>query len=637
MNAVVRRTGWALTFGVLALFFQSFLRQPFELWLTIVLAGFTILSAVRPFPGLLLLAAAGPIAAIIYSWGRGDGGNAVFAEAISLAFLTGWTARQMVRATPLQVAPSIRWPATMLAVLAVASGVVHWFGIRAEAPREDVRTLLDWYVLRDYPLRTPGVEPIAAAVVWFSCMILVLAAAHLCAQDPGRRLRAIAAMAIGAGAAATFNVRRILEVALRAEHPLSALGEHLLRTRVSVHYGDKNAAGSYFALTMLAGAGLWKMSRPLAVAIAAVTLSALWLTWSRMAYAATSLTLAVLALVKAKHATMMPPRIKAAAAFVALVVGTAALFIWYPEGRNFGASSALHVRVGLWRAGLAMAWDEPLFGVGLGRFYDLSNQYAHETLSAYGFASEHAHNQVVQVLAELGVPGLAAFIALIAGAFLLAVRQERPRPLHVTALVAGLAAYLLSAMGGHPFVIPDPTYPFWLAVGLAAASMSPVATTTSSRTRVIFVLLLVAVAATLPWRATRAIAGADLEHVSYGFSNWQGQGPEWRYRFMGGRATFYVPSAASAVQVPIRSGTIIRRLLEVTVLVDGREVNRVRVPPDDVWRTLRFLVRKPASGAAYVRIDLVAGELGQEPYAGPAVESEGLILVRRPVIEGMSR
>ena len=625
-----------LTALVLILFFQTFLRQPTATWLTATLAGLALLSAFRPFEGLLVFAAAGPLSTVIYSWGRGAGGNSVFAEAIALAFLTGWTVRQAIIAEPLRVAASVRWPAILLALLAVTSGIVHWFGIPAESPREDVRALLEWYVLRDYPLRTPGVEPIAAAVVFFSGVLLLLAAAHLCAEQPGRRIRALVAMVAAAAIAASFNIRRIVEIALRAERPLSAFGEHLLHTRVSVNYADKNAAGSYFALTTLLAAGLLRNWIALAVLCAALTSAALWLTGSRMAFAATSITVAALALVTLRTATNVARRLAAGAVVVLLLAGTAALFVWYPEGRNLAASSALAVRVGLWRAGLEMAADYPIFGVGLGRFYHHSSRYAQDTLTTYGFTNENAHNNFIQILAELGIPGLVAFVVLVFAALSLAYRHERPRPLHVTALGAGIVAYLLSALGGHPFVVPDATYPFWLALGLTAASTTPVVAT-GTHARTVIAVLVIAILASTPWRARNAILHADLSDESVGFSNWRGGGEDWRYRFMGGRATFYAPAAASAIQLQMRGGLVVRRPFEVTAFVEGREVNRVLLPADDQWRTLRFLIRKPKSGASYVRVDLVAAEPGQDPYPQQATADSGVVLVRSPVYEGMER
>ena len=632
MNGLVRRTAWALAFAVLAVFFQSFLRQPLALWLTAALAAFTILAAVRPYAGLIVFAALGPLATIIFGMGRGAAGNVVLAEAIALAFASGWTARQAVLAEPLRVPTWIRFPALLLALLAAASGVVQWFGIRAEAPLDPWRPLLDWYVLRDYPLRPPGIEPISSAVVLFSGMILVLGPAHICAADPTRRATAAGSMVFGAAAAAVFSVRRIVEVATGSATPLPAFIDHLQHTRISVHYGDKNAAGSYFAMTLITALGFVTIRPALTVLAMLFIGAALWLTGSRVAFASVFIALVTLAATTLHGAASRRARRTAVVALIVVLIGGAGLYRWYPAGRNIAAWKAFEIRAELMQAGLQMASENPVFGVGLGRFYRLSSNYAGETLAKFGFARENAHNNFVQVLAELGIPGLAVFLLLLGAALSHAMRHEGRPPLHVMALAAGILAYLLSALAGHPLVVPDATYPFWLAVGLASAPMNPLGGT-GMRTKAVVAVLAAAIVVTVPWRAKAAIAAADLEHVSYGFSMWQGEADSWRYRFIGGHATFYVPAAARAVQVPMRTGTIVRRTIEVTVLADGREVNRVLLPADDLWRTVRFLVRPSASGARFVRVDLVAAEPGQPPFEEPATAGSGVVLVRRPLIE----
>ena len=49
---------------------------------------------------------------------------------------------------------------------------------------------------------------------------------------------------------------------------------------------------------------------------------------------------------------------------------------WYPAHRNDPAAFSFETRMALSRAGVSMAADHPFFGVGLGRFYALSNEYA---------------------------------------------------------------------------------------------------------------------------------------------------------------------------------------------------------------------------------------------------------------------
>jgi O-antigen ligase len=76
------------------------------------------------------------------------------------------------------------------------------------------------------------------------------------------------------------------------------------------------------------------------------------------------------------------------------------------------------------RAGLAMAYDHPLTGVGPGQVKHLYPRYAPpEAVRRY---TSHLHDAPLQILVERGVPGLAAWLAIFA-AFVARVLGARPR------------------------------------------------------------------------------------------------------------------------------------------------------------------------------------------------------------------
>ena len=60
-----------------------------------------------------------------------------------------------------------------------------------------------------------------------------------------------------------------------------------------------------------------------------------------------------------------------------------------------------------------MAREAPLFGIGVGRFFEESARLASPELRRY-YSAQNAHNQVIQFLGELGVPGAALFLAVLA-------------------------------------------------------------------------------------------------------------------------------------------------------------------------------------------------------------------------------
>ena len=81
---------------------------------------------------------------------------------------------------------------------------------------------------------------------------------------------------------------------------------------------------------------------------------------------------------------------------------------------------------------------------------------------------ENAHNNFLQILAGLGVTGLAAFLWLLAAAgrslrgARAAAAAGQPAQL---ALAGGVLAFLISCLGGHPFLITEVMWMFMLALG----------------------------------------------------------------------------------------------------------------------------------------------------------------------------
>lgn len=608
MNGGLRRAGWAVTCAALAVFLQSFFRQPVAPLLVAGVAALAVTAARRPYPALLIVAGLGPLSTVIFNLARGTAGSVQFGETVVLAFLAGWTARRVWTGEPLRVPPIIRVTALLLALGAVASAFVMWSGMRAEMQMEPLRDMLQWYILRDYPLRPSGGEPVSAAVVLVAGLLLLLASADICAGAPLSRLAVLRMMACGAAGAAAFNLLRIIVAAVQQEHVLDVLAAYFASIRVNVHYGDLNAAGSYFALALMIAIGLASRHRFVTLITSPVIAAGLWVTGSRFALAAVFAMVAVMAVAAWRRAPSRMSRAALALALALLVGGAAVLSIRYPEGRNEKAWSAFTFRLDLARAGLQMAAERPLSGVGLARFYRLSGDYAPQALARLGFARENAHNQFIQILAELGVPGLLGFLVLVGAALRQALRGETPRPLHVTGLVAGIGAFLLTCLGGHPLVVPETTYAFCLAVGLASAPVGAVMPSTT-RWRVAVLILTLAVVASVPWRAIRATREASLEKVSSGLSMWQREPDGTRYQWAGSRAAFYVPSSAKAITIPLRYGSEPVGPIEVRIFIDGREADRARLSPEDGWRTVRLVLHR-APAARFSRIDLVATPVG---------------------------
>ena len=138
------------------------------------------------------------------------------------------------------------------------------------------------------------------------------------------------------------------------------------------------------------------------------------------------------------------------------------------------AAGSFDVRVGYWRGAAAMAKDNLLGGVGLGTFGAHYPRYRWPQARV----SQQAHNDYLQVLAELGIFGLAAFVWLWATCLRRALggRQEsvggESSPRRV-GYVAGILAFALSSAVMATFTVSGwDTKAWWnvaLVLGLGAA------------------------------------------------------------------------------------------------------------------------------------------------------------------------
>ena len=136
------------------------------------------------------------------------------------------------------------------------------------------------------------------------------------------------------------------------------------------------------------------------------------------------------------------------------------------------------VRRYLIRAGVAMTFDHPLFGVGVGGFDgELRSEYwKYVPIDRRGSPTTLLHTDLMRVIAETGLIGLAAWILLLACAAATVVRAMRSGPpgVRLTAWAAGTALVVIllaSQFAGRFYTEPY----LWLALGtlLAVAGSRP--------------------------------------------------------------------------------------------------------------------------------------------------------------------
>jgi O-antigen ligase len=195
-----------------------------------------------------------------------------------------------------------------------------------------------------------------------------------------------------------------------------------------------------------------------ALGLVVLTLGFVW-TGSRGGFIA----LAAVALFIVVRYSAIPLRWRlGATALVALVVvATASDHYWQQMGTITSDSDYNHTsetgRMQIWRRGIGYMMANPLLGVGPNNFPSAEgtlSPLAERQQYGIGVRWNAAHNSFIQIGAELGLPGLAMFIAIIASAFLALRRAGRaeaaaaraePRPPLTPALTASLFGFVVGA------------------------------------------------------------------------------------------------------------------------------------------------------------------------------------------------
>lgn len=220
------------------------------------------------------------------------------------------------------------------------------------------------------------------------------------------------------------------------------------------HVLDRLLAGGRRG-AFLAASGLWL----------AAALACLLLTYSKGGWVAFGLGMAAFAAMLGKGVLVRHARLAIGTAAAALAAFGLLLAIGIVPTQIFrDIATSQNVRLGYWRGALDMARGHPLGGVGLATFGDHYPRY--RPLLAH--PAQDAHNAYLQVLAELGVPGLAAFLWLWAAWLRNALRKPGQPPPHPEPRTP------------NPEPRSSPLFPRWL--GYAAAIAAFVLTTAITAT-----------------------------------------------------------------------------------------------------------------------------------------------------------
>lgn len=386
-------------------------------------------------------------------------------EAVVWAFVAGWCLR-VTEARPAAAADrALARPVLLFVAFVVVSWARVTFGQGAPA--------VPWTRLlpADY-LVTAGRDPqTAAALQWLLAAVVFLLTTHLLRRDAALARRVLVATSLSAVAASVATIVSV-PVTYFTTGDWNEIDRYIsvTRSRGAFHLRDVNAAGSQYILAGLVSLGLmregagarwgWRVGQ-----VALVV--ALWMSLSRAAIVSGALFVAVW--VAGRHwvrrggqLPRVSPQLLGAAAVVVLVALTASARLGSATATSGSASRSLGIRAEFLETSVRMFATAPVFGVGVGTYYQRSNAFMPAGIRAI-YGRENAHNYFMQVLAELGVVGLATFLWWLGSA----LRRLWSRGLDAgpdslafaTCLACG--AYLLTSVTGHPFLVVEAAVPFW--------------------------------------------------------------------------------------------------------------------------------------------------------------------------------
>jgi O-antigen ligase len=566
----------------------------------LLVGGVAALTLASPAAGLITVAALMPFGAILES---------VLAlpfridEEVLLAFFAVWLLRAGADRRGPHVPRLMAAAGVLLSVSAVASAAMQMLQL-SRAPGE-MSAVATW-LRQAYYINSPPIGLIDAMRL-VEGLGLVAATLFLFRQRPSL------AASLPAAICASGAVAGFLGVLIHY-----GVGPSFLVDRYSAlgyrtaHLVDPNAAGSYFAcVASLSLAIAWRArgwERGLWLAAASLTVAGLWFSESKSALMAFLVVGVIAAGWTASAERPVRQRLVLLAAILVLGAAAAAVRLRLieqdPTFRGGGFRTQFNA------ASLRMIAARPITGVGIGQYYAASTLFLGPEM-AFTYGRENAHDYFLQVGAELGLPGL-VLLTLWLGAGLTMVARALTRPIdpRLIGAASGIVALLATCLTGHPLLVAEVAFPFWIVFALALALATstvlndPFGYRAAVRSNGVVacaaVALLIGAAAAVGGRKplsppdSFAVNGVYPSDSSFAAARWTSV-----------YASVFVPSYATRVYIPVRQPIEVRAVspMGVTASVAGRPLFRTEV--GGRWVDLDVPLAAPASPLiGYKRIDL---------------------------------
>ena len=606
-----------------------------------------VLSFVKPTDGLLVVAGLSSLGLVagrlLESPTRGS-------EAIVLAFLAGWFLR--LWRTPSRFSRdlgNLYSPAILFGLVLLASCIEQlvFLQVQTDYPWPFTQRVAR-YLKDGYLIAPSGMNMLLQTVRFIEGLGLLSAVVLLSRGDENLPRRLTKMLVVGAVGAAAINVAVPVTELLSTGDWVGEFGNYFYANRSTTFIGDPNAAGSYLGMMALVTIGyVWtRRWRLLGWMGGGLLLMALSLSGSRAAAVATLPVLVCLIAWRVFPSFVLARRAVQGVVLIALFAVAGVLTALYLDSLVAAPRdmmSALKIRWGLAQTSFDMWSSRPFFGVGVGQYELWSLHFLPPellagvddvngtTITEYspfihiilegGPLRVNAHNQFLQIAAELGSIGLGVFLWLLGAVtrriwFLVRTGYDRRI---MAGVVAGLVAFLVSSLGGHPFLVPEVTYPFWLLLGIAVASgredsqldllkhgpSESTAMDQPSRNRSFWsfssedrfvagvaVLLLLS----LPGRVNSELRQIDLEDVAYGFHAWEDEADGTPFRWTTGRTRVFLSSDTQTVDIPLRAMLLPGvEQFDISITLPGCPSLTIQLS-DDAWHQYRLWLPERGQG-----------------------------------------
>jgi len=290
----------------------------------------------------------------------------------------------------------------------------------------------------------------------------------------------------------------------------------------------------------------------------------------------------------------------------ALVFTVVGLVVFTPLGHGI----VVHVKQLWWNGdpyrvkALSVTWrmfrDEPLLGIGSGRFAGVFSQYDQEPRMQWGSLS--AHNIYAQFLAEQGGLGLVSFLLLVGAVVIPAVRSVRRGGQGQTALVfllISMAGWLAYGCLQYTFLMRSMQGYFWITLGLLLILSEPWRGRPMSKRWLAAIVVAVLVLGSL------RVDAALRRPVPVGYAWGLYPGEPGQTLWTRGGAVFNFPANGTlltlAFSFPMPQ-VIHRHPQRATVIVDGRPFRQIVFDSPWTWEVVDIPIDKPRGAPVLVQV-----------------------------------